>query len=217
MPAPSRVIRIDAIEPLLDGVVPWHPLRRELGVTAFGINAFSAVAAGDRVIEEHHELTPAAARHEELYLVMAGRAAFTIDGEEIDAAAGTAVFVPDPASVRGALAAEAGTLVVVIGARPGEVYAPSAWETSMQAALYARRGDESRARDALAEALAEHPDHPQALYNVACAEAVLGDRAAAVEHLRRAAELEPQVAEWAAGDSDLDAIRDEPGFPTAPA
>lgn len=214
MPTPPRVARIDEIEPLLDGVVPWHPLRRELGVTAFGINAFSAAAPGDRVIEEHDELTAAAGGHEEVYLVLAGRAAFTVDGTEIDAPAGTLVFVPDPSSLRGAVAAAPDTLVLVVGARPGEAYAPSPWEASMQAALYARRGDEPRARSAVAESLAEHPNHPQALYNVACAEAVLGDREAALEHLRHAAELEPKCREWAAGDRDLDAIRDDPGFPS---
>jgi hypothetical protein len=203
MPTPPRVTRIDEIEPLLDGVVPWHPLRRELGVTAFGINAFSATAAGERVIEEHDELSAAAGRHEELYVVVAGRATFTIDGEDIDAPSGTLVFVPDPASERGALAAEPGTTVLVIGGRPGEAYAPSPWEASMQAALYARRGDEARARAAVADSLADH------------AEALLGEREAALEHLRHAAELEPKCHEWASRDDDLDAIRDDPRFPAA--
>jgi hypothetical protein len=215
MPTPPRVTRIDEIEPLLDGVVPWHPLRRELGVTAFGVNAFSAAAAGERVIEEHDELSAAAGRHEELYVVVAGRATFTVDGEDIDAPAGTLVFLPDPASERGALAAEPGTTVLVIGGRPGEAYAPSPWEASMQAALYARRGDEARARAAVADSLADHPEHPQALYNVACAEALLGEREAALEHLRHAAELEPKCHEWAGSDDDLDAIRDDPRFPEA--
>jgi tetratricopeptide (TPR) repeat protein len=213
MPTPARVIRIDEIEPLLDGIVPWHPLRRELGVRSFGVNAFSAAAPGDRVIEEHDEMSAAAAGHEELYIVVSGRATFTVDGEDIDAAAGALVFVPDPSSLRGAVAAEPATVVVVVGGRPGEAYAPAPWETSMLAALYARRGDEAAARSALAESLAEHPDHPQALYNIACAETILGDRAAALEHINRVAELEPKSREWMAADSDLDAIRDDPAFP----
>jgi tetratricopeptide (TPR) repeat protein len=124
------------------------------------------------------------------------------------------VFIADPSSLRGAVAVEPDTVVLVVGARPGEAYAPSPWEASMQAALYARQGDEPRARAAVAESLADHPNHPQALYNVACAEAILGERDAALEHLRRAAELEPKCREWAAGDSDLDAIRDDPAFPS---
>jgi tetratricopeptide (TPR) repeat protein len=210
---PPRVSRIDAIGPLRDGVVQWHPLRRELGVGAFGVNAYSAAAAGDRVIEEHHERSPAAGHHEELYLVLSGRAAFTVDGEEIDAPPGTLVFIPDPSSMRGALAAEPDTVVLVIGAPLGEAYVPAPWEASMQAALYARGGDEARARAAVADSLADHPDHAQALYNVACAEAVLGDNDAALEHLGRAVELEPKCREWARGDDDLDGIRGDPGFP----
>src|SRR5215208_1723371 len=119
MPAPPRVTRIEEIGPLRDGVVLWHPVRRELGVTAFGVNGFSAEAAGDRVIEEHDELGGGAGHHEELYVVLSGRAAFTVDGEELDAPAGTLVHVPDPASRRGALAAEPNTVVLVVGAPPG--------------------------------------------------------------------------------------------------
>jgi len=215
MATPPRVTRIDEIEPFrADGEVAWHPLRRELGITAFGVNAFSAVDAGDRVVEEHNEMTAAAGGHEELYVVVAGRAAFTVDGEQIDAPAGTLVYVPDPSSVRGALAAEPGTTVLVVGGKPGEAYAPAPWEASAQAALYARRGDSERARHALAEALADHPDHSHSLYNAACAEALLGDREAALEHLTRALEREPKCREWAAGDDDLAALRDDPRFPT---
>jgi adenylate cyclase len=70
-----------------------------------------------------------------------------------------------------------------------------------------------RARRALAEALREHGDHPSVLYNAACAEALLGDREAALEHLAAAIAAEPKAREWAAGDSDLDALRDDPAFP----
>src|SRR4051812_105933 len=101
MPTPPRVARIVEVGPLNDGELLWHPLRRELGITAFGVNGFSATAAGDRVVEDHDELGGGAGHHEELYVVVAGRAAFTIDGEEIDAPAGTLVHVPDPASRRG--------------------------------------------------------------------------------------------------------------------
>jgi tetratricopeptide (TPR) repeat protein len=213
VPAPPRVSRIDEIGPLRDGIVLWHPLRRELGVTAFGVNAFSAEAAGERVIEEHDELGDGAGRHEELYIVLSGRAAFTVDGEEIDATAGTVLLVPDPASRRGALAAEPGTVVLVVGAPPGEAYAPAPWEASAQAALYARGGDPDRARAAIAESLENHPDHGRVLYNVACAEALLGDRDVALEHLARAVELEPKGREWAQGDEDLDSLRDDPRWP----
>ena len=48
---------------------------------------------------------------------------------------------------------------------------------------------------------------------MACAEAVLGDHEAAIEHLLHAVELEPTSREWAAGDSDFAAIRDDARFP----
>jgi len=214
MPSPARVLHIDDVEPFTDGVIPWRPLRRERGITAFGINAYSA-DAGAPVIEEHDELGGAAGRHEELYLVTAGRASFTVDGEAIDAPAGTLVFVGDPSSRREAAAEEDGTTVVVIAGRAGEAYAPSPWEVSTQAALYARRGDEPRARSAVAEALEVHAGNPHALYNVACAEALLGDGDEAVGHLLRAIELESKAREWAAGDRDFDAVREHPRFPAA--
>ena len=81
----ARRARISELERIpLDGAW-WRPLRRRLGVTSFGINAYTADAAGDPLIEEHDEHSPGAGGHEELYLVVTGRAAFTVDGEEIEA------------------------------------------------------------------------------------------------------------------------------------
>jgi len=208
--AVARVVRIAEVEPFA-GEVRWHPLRYALGVNGFGVNAFSG-DAGDRVIEEHDELGAAAAGHDELYVVIGGRATFTVDGEEIDAPAGTLVQV-EPESRRTAFAVDDETYVLVIGATPGEPFTPSPWEVSSQAALYALRGDADKSRAALAEALREHGDHPHVLYNAACAEALLGEREAALEHLIAAVAGEPKAREWAAKDSDLDSLRDDPAFP----
>src|SRR3954447_463013 len=207
----ARVVRITDVEPFADGEVRWHPLRRELGVSAFGVNAFSG-DAGDRVSGEHDEVPGAAGRHDELYVVVSGRATFTVDGEEIDASSGTLIQVAKE-SRRTAFAAEPGTVVLVVGGRPGEAFAPSPWEVSAQAAMYAKRGDTGAARECLAEALAGHPDHGHALYNVACAGARLGERGAALGHRARAVELEPRCREFAADDTDLDALRGDPAFP----
>jgi quercetin dioxygenase-like cupin family protein len=211
VPQPPRVVRIAEVEPFADGEVRWHPLRYPLGVTGFGVNAFSG-DSGDRVIEEHDEVSGAAGGHDELYVVIAGRATFTVDGDEIDAPPGTLVQVGRE-SRRTAFAADDGTIVLVLGARPGEPFVPSPWETSSQAALYAKRGQPAEARKALAEALREHGDHPHALYNAACAEALLGERAAALEHLTAALAGEPKAREWMQHDSDLDSLRDDPAFP----
>ena len=85
-----RILRLDEIEGIpVMGTLLWKPLRRTLGITAFGINAYTAANAGDEVVERHDETTLG---HEEVYAVVAGRAVFTVDGEEVDAPAGTFVF-----------------------------------------------------------------------------------------------------------------------------
>jgi len=127
-----RAMHLSAMDPLANDdpdLDPWIPVRHRLGVSAFGINAWVAKEAGDRVIEEHDELNPDEAQnHEELYLVIDGHATFTVDGEEIDAPRGTFVFVKDPALVRTAFGREAGTTVLSIGAAPGTPFGVSPWE-----------------------------------------------------------------------------------------
>ena len=107
----------------------WKPLRHHFGVSAFGVNAWIANEVGDEVIDDHDELEPdGAAGHEELYVVTAGRATFTIAGERLDAPAGTVVFVRDPALRRSAVAAEAGTTVLTVGGWADRAFEPSDWE-----------------------------------------------------------------------------------------
>jgi len=106
----------------------WKPLRLHFGIESFGVNAWRAREAGQLLIERHTETEDSETRHEELYVVTAGRATFEVDGESLDAPAGTLVHVPDPDSVRQAMADEAGTTVFVVGGAPGEAFSPSAWE-----------------------------------------------------------------------------------------
>ena len=73
------------------------------GITSFGVNTWTGKSAGDRIINEHDE----ADEHEELYLVQQGRATFELDGERVDAPAGTLVFAR-PGVKRTAFAEEAG-------------------------------------------------------------------------------------------------------------
>jgi tetratricopeptide (TPR) repeat protein len=215
MPTPHRAVHISEIAalPIGDGSISMHPVRRTLGVGAFGVNAYSAAATGGTLIDEHDELSASAGRHEELYLVVTGHARFTVDGEEIDAPTGTLVFVPDPASRRSAVAAVEATTALVVGGRAGESYVPSPWEDAMLAAVYAQQGEWGMARESVALALARYPDHAEALFNVACAESLLGETDAALEHLSRAIELKPEAADWARRDHDFDPIRDDPRFP----
>jgi tetratricopeptide (TPR) repeat protein len=191
----------------------WKPVRAHLGIDAFGINAFTAAAAGDEVIEDHDETGAQAGVHQELYFVTSGAARFTLGAETVDAAAGTFVFVRDPALRRHAVATAAGTTVVVIGAGAGVAFTPSAWEYSFRAEPAAREGDYPRAFELIREALELHPEKPTLIYNLACYEALAGRADEAIEHLVTAIQLDPRCAEWARDDSDFDPIRNRPDFP----
>ena len=119
-----RMTSLDDMEPLPGpGTLRWLPVRHELGIGAFGTNAYIAREAGDDVVEPH---TEKGTGHEELYFVARGSATFTLDGETVPAPAGTYVFLPDPAVRRHAVADEPGTTVLSFGGwrdRPFEVRA----------------------------------------------------------------------------------------------
>jgi hypothetical protein len=105
----------------------WKPVRHHFDVQAFGVNAWTARAAGDEVIEDHDE-NGNAPGHEELYFVSSGHAKFTVDGDEVDAPAGTFVYVPTPGVRRKAVAKEPGTTVLALGGWTGRPFKVSAWE-----------------------------------------------------------------------------------------
>jgi tetratricopeptide (TPR) repeat protein len=204
-----QVVRLDEIEELEDGREPWRPVRHHLGITSFGINSWTARAAGDRIINEHDEAGPSG--DEELYLVLRGHARFELDGKDLDAPAGTLVFVP-PGVKRTAFAAEAGTTILAIGGIPGEAYQPFGWEVwAPLNPLYAS-GDYEGAIAAGRKLIEAHPQYPGLLYNLACCESLAGHTDDAVEHLREAIDATPRSREHARGDSDFDPIRDDPRF-----
>ena len=62
------------------------------------------------------------------------------------------------------------------------------------------------------EGRSRYGDNPAFLYNLGCFEARAGRRDDAIEHVRRAIEMNPKVREWAAEDEDLDSIRGELGL-----
>src|SRR6476646_380079 len=107
-----RILHLDDVEQIAVAGVEFRPVRRTLGVTAFGINAFTG-DAGQRVIEEHDETGAGAGGHEERYRVVAGAATFELDGRPVEVARGGMVFVPYVATRRGAVATADGTTVVV--------------------------------------------------------------------------------------------------------
>ncbi|HUP33190.1 MAG TPA: tetratricopeptide repeat protein [Gaiellaceae bacterium] len=180
------------------GTLRWTPLRKHFGITAFGLNAYTATEAGQDVVEEH---TEERLGHEEVYVVVAGRATFVLDGEEHDVAAGSAVFLRDPKVKRYARAEEPGTTVLAIGGKPGQ-HEISAWEYFF-AAYAVADADPKRGLAEIDAGLAERPDHPALHYHRACMLSRLGRLDEARTHLDRAIEIDPFFAEHAKTDDDL--------------
>jgi tetratricopeptide (TPR) repeat protein len=203
------VARLDDIDELNDGREPFRPVRHHFGITSFGVNAFTAREAGDRIINEHDESEPDS--NEELYLVLQGRATFELDGERVPAPAGTFVFVP-PGVKRTAFAEEPETTLVALGGTPGKAYEPDGWEIwaplnpLYAAGEYAEAADRGRR---LAEA---HPEYAGVLYNLACCESLAGRTHDAIDHLGRAIDRSERFRAYAKEDPDFDPIRGEPAF-----
>ena len=186
------VARLEDIDEISDGREPWRPLRHHFGITSFGINAWTGREAGDRIINEHDE----EGEDEELYFVHSGRARFELDGERVDAPAGTFVFAR-PGVKRTAFAEEPGTTGWELWAPVGRLY---------QEGRYDEAADQAR------DLAAAHPQYPALLYNLACCESLAGRKADAIEHLRLAIESSDSVRSYLAKDSDLDPLREEAEF-----
>jgi tetratricopeptide (TPR) repeat protein len=204
------VARLDEIGEINDARCPFRPVRHHFGITTFGVNAMTAHAEGDRLINEHDEAEPDSS--EELYVVLSGHAAFELEGQPQDAPTGTFVHVP-AGTKRTAFAREAGTTVLCIGAGPaGKPYEPSGWEVFAPLIPLFESGDYEKGADRAQALIANDPPYGGLYYNTACFEARAGRTDAALTHLRRAVELSPQLAELAREDEDLTALRAEPAF-----
>lgn len=204
----THLDRLEAIE-MPDGFV-WRPVRRHFDIRAFGVNAYTTTGEGGQIVEEHSE---SALGHEEIYLVVRGRVRFTIGGDDLELSAGQLVFLRDPSLKRGAVALTDDAAVLALGGKPGEPHQVSPWEAMFAAVPASRREDWDEAIRIHNEALAERPDHPALLYNLACMEARGGRHVDALLHLQRAVALDSKWAARARDDSDFAAIRSEPGFP----
>ena len=202
-----KVAQLEEIEEITDGRCPWRPVRKHFGIMSFGINAWTAPNAGDRIINEHDE----DGEHEELYIVQRGRATFELDGERIDAPEGTFVFA-DPGVKRTAFAEEPGTTVIALGGTPGQAFEPNGWEVWAPIHALYLDGKYDEAADRGVGLIEANPEFADVAYNVACCESLAGRTADAIEHLRLAIERSERFREFAAGDTDLDPIREEPAF-----
>jgi tetratricopeptide (TPR) repeat protein len=187
------------------GECPIRPVRHHFGITSFGVNAWTATAAGDRLINEHEE-DPG---HEELYIVIRGTATFELDGERREARQGTFVFAAAEVK-RTAFAEEAGTTIVAVGGTAGKAYEPVGWELWYPLRKRYEAGDHAAVLEQLREVVEQAPQYGLLAYNLACLESLAGEKAKAIEHLRKSIELSEQFREYARQDSDLDAIRDDP-------
>lgn len=206
-----EVAHLDELEEVvaLDGTLRWRPIRRRFDVRAFGVNAFAAESTGDQVVEEHTESTK---RHQEVYVVVRGRATFQLENEHVDAPTGTLVFLRDPTVRRGAVATEPGTLVLAVGAPAGAAFEPSEWEHWFLAYARADAGQVDAALSALEEGLEAHPGHPSLLYHLACVEARAGRPDAALEHLQASVEADGRFRDHARDDPDFESVRNDPRF-----
>ena len=212
---PYTVTSLDAIEevPAVGGTLRWKPVRRTLGVRAFGVNAYAA-DAGQDVVEEHDETGAGAGGHEELYVVVRGRATFTLDGAEHDAPAGSLVFAGDPAVRRFARAIEDGTLILAVGADPAAPYEVSPWESWFLAEARSDAGDHDAALAIMGDAREAHAGNPAFHYNHAVFLARAGRLDDAAAELRAAVAADRErVERWAASDPDLGPLRERPDWP----
>ncbi len=201
------VAHLDEIDEIEDGRRGFRPVRHHLGITGFGVTAWTGREAGERIINEHDESDS----DEELYLVLQGRAVFELDGDRVDAPAGTFVFVR-PAVTRTAFAEEPGTTIVALGGTPGKAYEARGWEVWAPLWPLYERGEYLEVVDRLREVVEANPQYALLFYNLACCESMAGRTMDAVDHLRHAIEMSDQFRTVAREDSDFDPIRSDPTF-----
>ena len=203
-----QVTRLDDIEKRGRDI----PVREHIGAHAFGMNAFTPSDEGT-LVGEHDE---SGTRQEEVYIVLDGNATFELDGETVDAPAGTFVFVGPEVRRK---ATGDGT-VLVVGGTPGEAYQGIDWgeawpfhTESMKAYGEQRYAD---ALEAVRGGLERMPDVAGLHYNYACFATLAGEIDDDLfAHLRRSVELLPRFREDAPRDDDFAAVRDDPRFEEA--
>ena len=201
-----KAVALDEVEavPWRGTELVWHPVRSALGTRIVGMGGYTAERVGQVVIEGHTESEDGLG-HEEVYVVLRGRATFTLDDTEVDAPAGTLVAVDDPSVYRRAVAAEAGTAVLALGGPP--VFQPSDSEWIERARPYLR-SDPERAIRILEELRAAKPAGPVAEVAATFLALARGDGPAAHATLARLLARRPDLRPVLADDADLEPLLD---------
>jgi quercetin dioxygenase-like cupin family protein len=205
-----EILDLDDLErvPYRGSGATLRPLRVRLGFTAFGANVWTAEEAEGKLIPPHEEQSG----HEELYVVVRGRAAFTVGEETVDAPTGTLLHI-QAATFRTASAAEPGTMVLAVGGKEGEAFHGGGWEIVHVAFAKLDAGDAEGGRELMRSEIREGENAWGGHYNLACYEAIAGNADAAFEELRTALDLNRElVMKWLPDDTDLDPIRPDPRF-----
>ena len=201
-----KALALDDVEavPWRGTELVWRPVRSALGTRIVGMGGYTADRAGQVVIEGHTESEDGLS-HEEVYLVLRGRATFTLDGRDVDAPAGTFVAVTDPAVHRRAVAAEPGTAVLALGALPTFVPSDSEWIERARPHL---RSDPERAIAILEDLRVAKPDGPVAEVAATFIALARGDDSAARAALAGLVARRPDLIGVLADDEDLEALLD---------
>lgn len=170
-------------------------MRAALGTRVTGMATYTAERVGQEVVEDHTEARDGRG-HDEVYVVLRGRATFRLDGETVDAPAGTFLAV-SPEVRRHAVAAETSTEVLALGGPATFEPAASEW---IERARPHMRDRPARARAILDELRRERPDSPGLRFGEALLAAAQGDAAGARMWLAAATEREPLLRGEAAGE-----------------
>jgi hypothetical protein len=121
----GRLLHLSEVPEIPNSAGRWQPLNEPLGIRAFGVNAV-VMDPDEQADIEHDE---ADCGHQEVYVVVAGRAAFRLGDEEVEAGPGDVVAVGDPSETRDYRALEPGTRIVCFGAAPGADHPYGEWIT----------------------------------------------------------------------------------------
>ena len=92
----------------------FRKVRRELGVTAFGVNAIIYPPGQEGFLHYHDE-------QDELYFVHQGRASFEVDGEEFELGPGGVVYVESTTPRKINNRTDEDLVLLVVGGKDGYV------------------------------------------------------------------------------------------------